>query len=1350
MGTVFAVVDESTDRKLALKQLGGAKDEEGGGGHHEIRFRSEFHTMARLHHPRIVEVFDYGVSEVGPYYTMELLDGHDLRDVAKSSPKDACRLLRDVAAALAFIHARRLLHRDLAPRNIRCTSDGRAKLIDFGVLATFGACEDICGTLPFISPENVRGIPLDHRADLFGFGALSYWLLTGRNAFAVRSVRELEESWKHRPAPPSSYSPEVPEALDRLVLSLLSVDPLARPSSAAEIIDRLTAIGELEPLDEEESTRGYLQSAAMVGRKDEMARIEKRMRRALKGRGRAITIEAPSGTGKSRFLQEVGLTAQVAGALVLRAQSTSIQRGPYGLMRELAHSLIAAAPEEALACAKKHASVVARVIPELKERLGHVVIAKPIGELTDDRIRVQEKIVAWFSEVAASRPLVLLVDDMQRCDEVSASVLASLAHQAQKLPLLLVAGLRTDERVRAPAAIAAIRDSGIPLRLRGLNESDVEDLVEALFGDIQHAARVAQWIHQAAGGSPLHCTELARHLVDKGVVQFLDGEWVVSPELEEEDLPGELAAAMDVRVRGLSENARALGETLSIYGGDFSLERCVLVAEIRDEEELLTALDDLVREEVIIGSSESYRFRHDGLREALLRRLDDERRQVLHAWVGEALASTEYESEEEAEIGWHLLRGGEELRGAKLLERAGRGLYEAQSFSDSIPPLEAALKVYEAAGHRPGVQLDIHHMLLMGGCMADRETAIRHTEASVDGFAYHSGLTIASKVSPFIGRHLALGVGVMLASLRWVLTSPFSRLRGPNPIEAMSNFFIAAGYSASVHALLGDLEATHAVVEKVEPVAVFQKRIPYGGYLMTRALYDSIIGHIPRVQTTMYQVLDIIRNDRITPVREVDRKIGEAAALIMLGTCSALDHEPELKDYTEKLGAMELRFADVASKQLLVVYHRLRGEEELARAAEEELEPMLIQMGSEWQISSSLEIFSSLAYAFTRDVMGLRRLIQVLARRTEVGIDRSDYLALARGEYHRERGELEEAEEVLREAAGTERYQVRVAVLAALAETLLARENFEEAMKVAQDCIDLSSAPKTLQFAYHMRAEAVFAQAMAHEGQVEEAAKRLDDAIKKSAHTGSPALCGGLHEARARVASLAGDRLSYELHRIEVGKLFKPTRNPTLLARIDELSDMPEIPADSVEEVAGAETMTVAGTKRSKTQDPDKTVDTVTVAGTNRSKSRQANKSEEPVTLMTRQLINESTELSMCSDRFDRSHRVLRLFIDATGARSGFLFLLQDGALKLMAPAIGSDPPSAVRKSASELMAAQGDKQTQMHEFEGTPWQSTLLMEPGQAAIGIVMVCEGVMKLAPPNGRLCATIVEMLIESGDV
>src|SRR5687768_11450928 len=198
MATVFRALDETSGRAVALKQLT-APAVPGKRKTAEALFEREYHTLVRLKHPRIIEVYDYGLTESGPYYTMELLDGTDLNQLGKQGHQEACRLLRDVASSLALIHAHRLVHRDVSPRNIRLTRDGRPKLIDFGALSPFGIADDVIGTPPCMAPELLEGHPLDQRVDLFALGAVAYWMLTGRHAYPARRMHDLSTIWETPP-----------------------------------------------------------------------------------------------------------------------------------------------------------------------------------------------------------------------------------------------------------------------------------------------------------------------------------------------------------------------------------------------------------------------------------------------------------------------------------------------------------------------------------------------------------------------------------------------------------------------------------------------------------------------------------------------------------------------------------------------------------------------------------------------------------------------------------------------------------------------------------------------------------------------------------------------------------------------------------------------------------------------------------------------------------------------------------------------------------------------------------------------------------------------------------------------
>jgi serine/threonine protein kinase len=199
--------------------------------------------------------------------------------------REACALLRDIASSLAILHSRGLIHRDVSLRNVRRTADGRAKLLDFGAMVSVGVASDVVGTPPFMAPEVLQMQSLDARADLFSLGALGYFLLIGRHAFAARRLKELRDVWRSRPTPPARLSPEIPTALSELMLQLLALDRTARPHGAGEVMERLCTIADLPKEELPEITRAYLSMPTLVGRENALVSVRNRMLSLVRGDG---------------------------------------------------------------------------------------------------------------------------------------------------------------------------------------------------------------------------------------------------------------------------------------------------------------------------------------------------------------------------------------------------------------------------------------------------------------------------------------------------------------------------------------------------------------------------------------------------------------------------------------------------------------------------------------------------------------------------------------------------------------------------------------------------------------------------------------------------------------------------------------------------------------------------------------------------------------------------------------------------------------------------------------------------------------------------------------------------------
>ncbi|MDD9939910.1 MAG: serine/threonine-protein kinase, partial [Myxococcales bacterium] len=467
MGAVYAATDVRTGKAVVLKRMRAASGKQA-----LALFEREYRTLVGIQHPRIIKVFEYGVDTSGPYYTMELVKGRDLNELAPVPFVDACRYLRDIATCLALLHTRRLLHRDLSPRNVRVTPDGRCKLLDFGALTSFGTAEQVVGTPPCIPPEAVRGAPLDQRADLFAFGALAYYMLTGRHAFAVRRVQHLRKAWDVRPPPPSHFQPEIPKDIDTLVLRLLSLDALARPGTIAEVFERLNLFGSTEPLDEttvDALARSYLAHTEFVGRERELHALQQDVSGLERGRGGSVVIEGPAGVGRSRLLAELALHGKLAGVETVHVDASGHRRS-HGAAIALLQSLIEAS-QAAAHSASMHGAMLAQLDPWLAEQLG-VAASAPDSAITGEwKARVQDVLRDVVAAACHAQPLLLIVDNADDADSASLALLSALQRLAPSHSLLLVCAARAQPGVE-PAARDVLGSRASHVELHPLKPAD--------------------------------------------------------------------------------------------------------------------------------------------------------------------------------------------------------------------------------------------------------------------------------------------------------------------------------------------------------------------------------------------------------------------------------------------------------------------------------------------------------------------------------------------------------------------------------------------------------------------------------------------------------------------------------------------------------------------------------------------------------------------------------------------------------------------------------------------------------------------------------------------------------------
>ena len=248
MGVVYRAHDEQLERDVAVKVLPSGTLSDDTARRH---FRKEAMALAKLNHPNIETVYEFGTQDGIDFLVMEYVPGKTLAErlVGGTLPeKDAIALGIQIVSALEEAHDRGIVHRDLKPANIAITAKGFAKILDFGLAKllrpvedgtteTFSDSQAAAGTLPYMPPEQLKGEPVDARADIYTIGAVLYEMSTGRRAFHEELASRLIDAILHQqPVSPRALNPRISPELDAIILKCLDKDPDRRYQSAKELL----------------------------------------------------------------------------------------------------------------------------------------------------------------------------------------------------------------------------------------------------------------------------------------------------------------------------------------------------------------------------------------------------------------------------------------------------------------------------------------------------------------------------------------------------------------------------------------------------------------------------------------------------------------------------------------------------------------------------------------------------------------------------------------------------------------------------------------------------------------------------------------------------------------------------------------------------------------------------------------------------------------------------------------------------------------------------------------------------------------------------------------------------------
>ena len=1140
MGVVHAATDVLTGQRLAVKRT----LPDASSAMVEL-FKREFHTLHGLRHTNIIEVYDYGRDGDGWFYSMELLDGSDLGQAAPLPWRQVCSYLRQIAAVLGMLHSRRLLHRDVSPRNIWILPDGKLKLIDFGALSVFGVPTEVVGTPALIAPEwlfaRSRGVQVDQRADLYALGALGYWLLTGVHARHALLLSDVAHAPARQPQPPSSVREDagIPPELDALLLALLRHDPAARPEHTEQVIDRIDGIAGPAGEPAERAAHSYVRSKAFVGRRLELQNFEQRLRD--EAAHRALVVQARPGLGRSRLLEEFALLGSLAGAASVLERPPTPRRA-YGLASALALRLIDRMPEQALAAARELAPVLGLLSREVQARLG--VASHDLARSRRDAL--QEVLTKWVCALAAERRIVLLVDDVEGSDRETIAWLGLLARMSAARGITLVVSLRDDPGERSVLPLELVFQSADRLQLSPLTAAEVEQLLHSVFGPAEYLRRTAHAVHSASQGNPAHCLELLEHLVERRLARYTHGGWTLPGVLSKNELPHRRSAVQLARFEQLSSSALCLAELLSIADVPVTRDDCGAVSE-RSEPVTAAALVELVVRGVLAHDQQGYSFVHASVRERAAAALTAERRARAHAQLGESLAARASDALQAMRDGLHLFQSGDHARGQQLTAAAVRYVVSnPDQLSSAIPLMEAAVQLFRAAQCSDEVMAGPLAVLAYASGYVDHRLAARYGPQALVTLERLLRLSHARKLRRYLGGRPALLVALAAAALK----------RGRDARDDLHLFLRSAGVLNAVATATADQATSRRCLEAMEPFAVLGPTFA-PGFVYERMQATAAIAYEAhaRALAGLYGFVRLVQSGlRVRGLQEQVRRDMAAAALFPVGIMECWRMNPAALELAERMEAGG-RLAAMNADHLRTVYYSLRGERALAAQYQERFEARAMQAGAPWQVVTVVPVDAQFTALWTRDALLGKRAAAELERisreiptlRHEARHARATYLVLC-GRYH-EVIELMSQSDAPSNLVGWSRGQ------GILARAYNGVGQHERARQLCQVVLARCSEDDLTFVVLNLHVQLELALAEASLGDLDGARERMKRLLAQHADRVGPLALGAIHETRARVAMFEREYDVARLHCTAMRHAYAPAQSPTLDELTEQLAD---------------------------------------------------------------------------------------------------------------------------------------------------------------------------------------------------
>ncbi|HEX4128744.1 MAG TPA: response regulator [Pirellulales bacterium] len=645
----FLAEDPTTATTVVVRLAGGATHST-----MQMRLVHEAAIVAQISSPSIAPLLDFGRQGSEFYWVRPYVAGNSLALMPRPSLHQALGIARELFAALKLLHEHGVLCRNLKPANLILpeAAPGRLVLTDFGLACSLA--DDGRGDAQwiekarYVSPEQAGAIDHDvgDVSDLYSAGTVLFELIAGRPLFQAATTGEVLLQHMTTPVPDlRSLGFEVPRALDEVIQRLLRKDPWDRYQSAAAVLADLETIcqaldrGEADPdfVVGLHDRRRTLTAGSFVGRKQELDEIDRHVQRVLGGQCASILIEAESGGGKSRLLDELAQRCRRRGFWVMRGQSSNqVGQRPFQCLNGVLEEVIASGPDVAARIQSRLGDQwddVNAALPRLAEKLGwHASVI--LGPEAFGEMRTLQSLAQFLNALGSpDHPAVIILDDCQWADPQATRLLAQwigMNEAAQESPghVLLVIAVRSEE-VPDDHVLRSLPVHG-HLRLRPFEPDDVCRLLESMAGPLP--ADAVRTITQLAAGSPFMASAILHGMVESGALLPDGGGWRFDRSaLQNLQSSQHAGSFLSHRIDLLPPAVITFLTVGAVLGKEFELQTVLELAG-QDSLELIPILDLARQRHLVWVRSDGARcvFVHDKVRAAVLDRLSPEERRDWH------------------------------------------------------------------------------------------------------------------------------------------------------------------------------------------------------------------------------------------------------------------------------------------------------------------------------------------------------------------------------------------------------------------------------------------------------------------------------------------------------------------------------------------------------------------------------------------------------------------------------------------------------------------------------------------------------------------------------------------------